>query len=165
MTKSHDPSPARTPVISVRISETPIDPQSERAAVSVSRHCGGLVAFEGIVRDTNMGRTVSYMTYEAYEALAIKEITRIGREASARFGLDAVHVVHRIGRLEIGATAVVVTAVAGHRGEAFQGCRYVIDNLKVRAPLWKKEFYADGSHSWPRCSEHDHAACAAHSHG
>jgi len=150
------------PVVSVKITEMAIDPKVERASVCVSQHCGGLVAFEGIVRNTNLGRIVSHMIYEAYEALAVKEIRRIGFEACERFGLDAVYAVHRIGHLNIGDTAVLVTAVAGHRGEAFQGCRYVIDNLKVRAPLWKKEFYADGSHSWPRCSEHDHAACAGH---
>ena len=107
---------------------------------------------------------MSHLNYEAYEALAIKEIVKIGNEAAERFGLDAVYVVHRVGSLNIGDTAVVVTAIAGHRGEAFQGCRYVIDNLKVRAPIWKKEFYLDGTHRWPRCSEHDHAAYAEHSH-
>jgi len=158
------PDKPAVPDIRVRISESPVYLHSERNAIIVPTRCGGLVSFEGIVRDTNLGRPVEFMIYEAYEALAIKEITKIGGEAAAQFGLAAVYVVHRIGRLEIGATAVVVTAIAGHRGEAFLGCKYVIDHLKVRAPLWKKEFYADGTHSWPRCSEHDHAACSAHTH-
>ena len=149
--------------INVSISENAFDLISERAKAKVPSHSGGVVSFEGVVRNINLGRPVSYLTYEAFESLALKEIRKIGQESCERFGLDAVYVTHRTGRLEIGDTAVVVTAVAGHRGEAFQGCRYVIDQLKVRAPIWKKEIYDDGSHSWPRCSEHDHALCAEHS--
>lgn len=148
----------------VAITDRPIDPPTVRNATPVAHAAGGLVMFEGIVRDVNEGKQVRYLEYETFDTLALKELTRICVEACEQFGLNHASVTHRKGRLEIGDIAVMVAAVAGHRGEAFLGCRYIIDQLKVRAPIWKKEFYLDGTHSWPRCSHHHRSHYQDHHH-
>lgn len=109
---------------------------------------GGLVTFEGRVRKTNEGREVLRLEYEAYPELAEKEGLRILEEAKARWGVERILVVHRTGVLEIGETAVWIGVAAAHRAEAFAACRYVIDELKERVPIWKKEYYADGDSGW-----------------
>ena len=119
-----------------------------------SPKAGGQCIFEGMIRNHNDGRSVERLEYECYEELALKEFKRIAQEAIGRFELTEVLVHHRKGPLDIGDTAVLVITLAHHRNEAFLGTRYVIDELKKRAPIWKKEFYKDGSHSWPRCSHH-----------
>ena len=120
---------------------------------------GGFVSFEGWVRNRNEGRDVTHLEYEAYEALAVKEGERIIEEALKKFDiLDAV-VVHRVGDLPIGGKAVIVVVSAVHRGAAFDGCEYIIDELKIRVPIWKKEHYTDGDSGWVECHE-----CAKHAH-
>ena len=110
------------------------------------RHAGALVCFEGRVRDTNEGRTVVSLEYEAYPKLSVNEGAAIVREALR--GVMGARCVHRIGRLSVGDVAVWVGVVAEHRGEAFQACRFIIDEVKRRVPIWKKEHYADGSSVW-----------------
>ena len=110
------------------------------------RHAGALVCFEGRVRDTNEGRTVVSLEYEAYPKLSLNEGAAIVREALR--GVMGARCVHRIGRLSVGDVAVWVGVVAEHRGEAFQACRFIIDEVKRRVPIWKKEHYADGSSVW-----------------
>jgi len=134
--------------------------------------CGGYASFEGWVRDENEGRRVLRLDYEAYAELAIAEGERILDEAVRRFGLRDVHCQHRIGELAIGDLAVWVGAAAAHRGEAFLGCRYVIDEVKHRLPIWKKEHYVDGDSGWvncERCAAAPHATApeseGAHHHG
>ncbi len=109
---------------------------------------GARSVFEGTVRDTNDGHDVIKLEYECYESLAIKEGNKILGEAIEKFGLIDAFCIHRIGTLEIGETAVVVVATSGHRDEACKGCRYIIDEVKCRVPIWKKEHYQDGETEW-----------------
>ncbi len=119
---------------------------------------GGFCAFEGWVRNSNEGREVDGLDYEAYEELAQTEGARILDEAAALFGVDDIVCVHRTGALKVGDMAVWVGAAAAHRDEAFRACRYVIDAIKHRLPIWKKEHYLEGDTAWVACSHsHDHA--------
>ena len=120
---------------------------------------GACVTFEGIVRDHNDGRKVSRLEYEAYPALALREGEAILREARERFDLLGALCAHRTGALEIGGMAVWVGVAAAHRGPAFDACRFVIDEVKKRVPIWKREFYADGTVEWVNC-----ATCADPNH-
>jgi molybdopterin synthase catalytic subunit len=127
-----------------------------RRDAAIAQDCGGLCLFEGLVRNINHGRPVDYLIYECYATLAIKEMRKIACEARDRFSMGSSWMIHREGRLDIGDTAVIIATTARHRNEAFLSCRYLIDQLKVRVPIWKKEFYCDGTHAWTRCHEHAH---------
>jgi adenylyltransferase/sulfurtransferase len=118
---------------------------------------GGFAAFEGRVRDRNEGRQVLALDYEAFEALATAEGARLVQAATLRHGATAARCVHRLGRLAVGDVAVWVGVSAPHRAEAFAACREIIDAVKHRLPIWKKEHYADGDSGWVNC-EHAHAA-------
>lgn len=109
---------------------------------------GGIAIFLGLVRDHHRGRGVLGLDYSAYGPMAEQVIAEIIREAEGKWSRAAVAVEHRIGALTIGDTAVAVVAAAAHRGEAFEACRYVIEELKKRVPVWKKEFFADGTVEW-----------------
>ena len=149
-----------------RFSSTPFDESALRAEIS-DPACGGYAAFEGWVRDHNEGRHVRRLEYEAFEPLAIREGERIIAEAIAQFGVEHAACVHRIGALEIGEKAVWVGVTARHRDEAFRACRYIIDEVKHRVPIWKKEHYENGDSGWvncERCAEHA-AASSGHTHG
>ena len=113
---------------------------------------GACVTFEGRVRSENRGRTVRALEYEAFAPLAEREGGRILVEAGEKFQIIHAVAVHRTGRLELGDIAVWVAVIAGHRGEAFDACRYVIDETKARLPIWKKEHYADGASEWISCA-------------
>lgn len=132
------------------LQEGPLD----RAAISslseglASSHAGALVTFEGRVRDTNGGRTVLGLEYDAYPALCLAEGQAILQEALRQPGVIEARCVHRVGRLAIGDVAVWVGVIGGHREEAFRACRFVIDEVKRRVPIWKKERYEDGSTGW-----------------
>jgi len=128
-----------------RITKDPI--QTEPVARALHA-VGAVVCFEGRVRSLNEGRAVDALEYSCYEALAVKEGTRILEEARERFGLLECQAIHRIGQLQLGDMAVWVAVASGHRGEAFEGCRWIIDELKRRVPIWKKEHYADGEKTW-----------------
>lgn len=108
---------------------------------------GALCVFTGVVRNHNDGKSVLYLEYEGYEEMVVSIFVEIAAEARTRFGVSRVRIVHRLGRMEIGETSVAVAVSSPHRGEAFEACRFAIDTLKHKAPIWKKEFYADGS-SW-----------------
>lgn len=110
--------------------------------------CGAVVTFAGIVRErSDDGRAVTGLSYEAHEAMAAAEFSRIADEARERFGPCEIAIVHRTGDLRIGEVAVAVVVASAHRGAAFDACEYVIDELKSRAPIWKKEHYSDGGDS------------------
>lgn len=109
---------------------------------------GAVVTFEGTVRNHSAGRPVLRLAYEAFSPLAVKEGERILAEARERFAIARIACTHRTGTLAIGEVAVWVGVAAAHRGAAFDACRYVIDELKRRVPIWKKEFYADGESGW-----------------
>ena len=116
-----------------------------------SESAGAYAAFQGWVRNHNDGREVESLEYEAHAPIAIAEGERILAEALERFKLSKVAGCHRVGHLQIGDCAVWVGVSASHRGEAFDGCRYVIDELKSRLPIWKKEHYASGVSGWINC--------------
>ena len=139
---------------------------------------GGYTSFEGWVRNHNEGLAVRHLEYEAFEPLAIKEGKRIVAEAITRFGIEHAACVHRIGDLAIGDMAVWVGVSARHRAEAFAACRYIIDEVKHRVPIWKKEHYENGDSGWVNCERcaapsvehsgyvaHDHGDHASHDHG
>lgn len=125
-----------------------IDPARLDAAVRDDRY-GAIVSFLGIVRErADDGRAVLGLEYEAYDAMALAEFETIAGEAHRRFGEVRVAIVHRTGRLAVGEVAVAVVAGSPHRGDAFDACEYAIDEVKRRAPIWKKELYADGDERW-----------------
>lgn len=132
----------------------PIDPAVLRRAV-LDPAAGGFCSFEGWVRNHHAGREVLRLEYEAYPALAEKEGNRILAEALERFEILHAACVHRTGPIEIGGLAVVVSVSAAHRDAAFQACRFIIDEVKARVPIWKKEHFANGESGWVRC---DHCA-------
>ncbi|HTF32553.1 MAG TPA: molybdenum cofactor biosynthesis protein MoaE [Myxococcota bacterium] len=107
---------------------------------------GGVVTFIGTVRDHARGRSIHHLEYEAYPEMAEREMQRIADEAAARFPGARVAMAHRTGQLAIGEIAVVVAAAAPHRAEAFSACRFAIDTLKERVPIWKKEIASDGAY-------------------
>jgi sulfur-carrier protein adenylyltransferase/sulfurtransferase len=143
-----------------RLSSEPLDPAALRVALA-DRSCGGYASFEGWVRDHNEGRRVRHLEYEAFEPLAVKEGERVLAEAVERFGVERAACVHRVGDLALGELAVWVGVSARHRHEAFLACRYIIDEVKHRLPIWKKEHYEDGDSGWVNC-ERCAAAGAAH---
>ena len=156
-----------------RFSAAPLDTQALRAELA-DPSCGGYAAFEGWVRDHNEGQRVTRLEYEAFTALAEREGARVIAEARERFGIRRALCVHRVGSLELGEVAVWVGAAAPHRDEAFQACRYIIDEVKHRLPIWKKEHYESGDSGWVNCERcaadgahragaHDHES--AHQHG
>ncbi len=108
--------------------------------------CGAVVTFAGNVRDNAQGREVLFLEYEGYAPLAEKELFRIASEAEQRWTVRCA-VVHRLGRLEIGECSAAVAVASAHRAEAFDACRWVMDTLKARVPIWKKEFFVGGA-SW-----------------
>lgn len=118
---------------------------------------GAFVSFEGWIRNENEGQEVLRLEYEVYEPLAVKEGFKVLAEARQKFPILHAHCVHRAGLLELGDCAVWVGVSAAHRDEAFQACRFIIDEVKVRLPIWKKEFYVDGNSGWVNCER-----CASH---
>ncbi len=129
------------------LSDTPFDPDALRAALA-SAHAGAFASFEGWVRDHNEGRRVHGLRYEAHARLAEAEGEAILAEALERFAIVDARCVHRIGELAIGDMAVWVGVSAAHRDAAFDACRWIIDTVKARVPIWKHERYAEGSSAW-----------------
>lgn len=143
-------------------SHAPIDVAAARKALE-DPACGGFVAFEGRVRNHNEGLEVRRLEYEAFEALAVKEGERIVTDAIRRFGVKRAACIHRTGELGVGDIAVWVGVSSQHRGEAFAACRYIIDAVKHRVPIWKKEHYVNGDSGWINCERC--AAEAGQEHG
>ncbi len=106
---------------------------------------GAVATFEGIVRDHSRNRPTLFLDYEAYEPMALKEMESLAQQALKRFQIRDVAVVHRLGRLEIGETSVLIVVASPHRAAAFDACRWLIDMLKRTVPIWKKEYFADGA--------------------
>jgi molybdopterin synthase catalytic subunit len=114
-------------------------------AAAKSGEDGAVVVFDGIVRNHSRGRRTLYLDYEAYEQMALKQMVGLADEAPARFGVRRVSIVHRLGRLQIGETSVLIVVASAHRAPAFEACRWVIDTLKKTVPIWKRETFADGA--------------------
>ena len=106
---------------------------------------GAMVTFDGVVRNNTRGRATLHLDYEAYEEMALKQMRALRVEAMAQFGVREVAIVHRLGRLVVGETSVLIVVGSAHRGAAFEACRFVIDTLKKTVPIWKKEQFVDGA--------------------
>ena len=106
---------------------------------------GAVVVFDGIVRNNTRGRQTLYLDYEAYEEMALRQMNELAEQARSEFGVRQVTLVHRLGRLELGETSVLIVVASAHRGAAFEACRWVIDTLKKTVPIWKKETFVDGT--------------------
>lgn len=133
-----------------KITDSTIDHSALRE-YTLNPKAGGFVSFEGWVRNHHEGQAVASLEYSAYIELAEKEGTRVIEEALDKFQIHSAICHHRIGHLFIGDMAVCVAVSASHRDAAFEACRYIIDQIKSRVPIWKKEHYIDGTTGWPHC--------------
>lgn len=106
---------------------------------------GAIVIFDGIVRNNSRGRATQYLDYESYEAMALKRLHEIAADALEQFAIRNLAIVHRLGRIEIGESSVLIAVFSAHRAAAFDACRWLIDTLKKTVPIWKKEYFADGA--------------------
>ena len=127
----------------IQLTREPLKRDELVAAVS-HPSVGGIVVFEGVVRDHARGKQVRYLEYDVYEEMAEQQIRAIITGAQKRWGVERVAVAHRFGRLEIGEASVIIAVASPHRSEAFDACRYIIDTLKSTVPIWKKEVATDG---------------------
>lgn len=127
----------------IELVRTPIR-SAEYQALVKSPPDGAVVVFDGIVRNNTKGRGTLYLGYEAYEPMALRQMREIAVEMRRRFAVDGIVLVHRLGRLEIGQTSVLIVVSSPHRAAAFDACRFAIETLKRCVPIWKKEYYADG---------------------
>jgi molybdopterin synthase catalytic subunit len=131
----------------VAIVSRPIDAAALIAAVASDAH-GATSLFLGTVREVNDGRAVTGMDYTAYDAMASRELAKIAHEAVERFGGVAIAVEHRLGTLALGDVSVAIAAAHAHRAQALDATRFVIEQLKKRVPIWKREHYTDGTREW-----------------
>ena len=106
---------------------------------------GAVTVFDGIVRNNTRGRQTLYLDYTAYEPMALEQMRALAEEAIQRFGVRDVAMVHRLGRLEVGETSILIAVASAHRGATFDACRWLIDTLKQQVPIWKKEVFVDGA--------------------
>jgi molybdopterin synthase catalytic subunit/molybdopterin converting factor small subunit len=121
-----------------------IDAQQIASALKHSND-GACASFEGIVRDNSRGRRTLYLDYESYEPMALQQMQALIAEAKKKFGIREAAIIHRLGRLEIGETSVLIVVASAHRAAASDACRWLIDTLKKTVPIWKKEHFADGA--------------------
>lgn len=128
------------------ITTEPLDPVPLVEAVRRDES-GAIALFYGVVRNENLGRNVLWLEYDAYPEMAIKKMREVADEVRAKFPVTGVGVLHRIGRLEIGETSLLVAVSSGHRKEAFEACHYAVDRIKQIVPVWKKEVF-EGGEEW-----------------
>ncbi len=131
------------PVVTA-LTHEPIDAEKRIAALKRGED-GAVVVFDGIVRNHTRGRQTLYLDYEAYEEMARKQMEELAQEARSRFGVRQVTLIHRLGRLNVGETSVLIVVASAHRAQAFEACRWLIDTLKKTVPIWKKETFVDGA--------------------
>jgi molybdopterin synthase catalytic subunit len=134
----------RIPKHRVHLSEEPIDALALASSLKRDQD-GAVVVFDGIVRNNSRGRRTLYLFYEAYREMALNQMKLLSAHALAEFPIRDVAIVHRLGRLDIGETSVVIAVASAHRAAAFDACRWLIDTLKKTVPIWKKEFFTDGA--------------------
>jgi molybdopterin synthase catalytic subunit len=132
-----------------RITREPIDPASFLSGFT-SASDGAAVLFLGVVRDHNDGREVGHLEYEAYAEMAEVTLRQIAVEAAGRWETGRIAVTHRIGHLQIGEVSVAIAVASPHRGDAYGASRYIIEELKKRVPIWKREGYLEGESEWLR---------------
>jgi molybdopterin synthase catalytic subunit len=130
--------------MTVEIVDGPIDAGAIVAAAKAGAD-GAVCVFDGIVRDNTRGRRTLYLDYEAYREMAMEQMRGLAEEAVKRFGVREVAMVHRLGRLAVGETSVLIVVASAHRAAAFEACQWLIDTLKKTVPIWKRETFADGS--------------------
>lgn len=130
--------------VSVSLQREPIVPEALLANWKQGED-GAVVVFDGIVRNNTRGRPTLYLDYQAYEAMALERMRSLAQQARQRYGIRAVLLAHRLGRLEIGESSVWIAVASAHRGAAFDACRWIIDTLKKTVPIWKKEYFRDGA--------------------
>ncbi|MGD0940223.1 MAG: molybdenum cofactor biosynthesis protein MoaE [Terracidiphilus sp.] len=128
----------------VALCSEPINPEKWVEAAKRGAD-GAVVAFDGIVRNNTRGRETLYLDYEAYEEMAAKQMNLLAAEARTRFGVRHVTMIHRLGRLNVGETSVLIVVASAHRAQTFEACRWLIDTLKKTVPIWKRETFADGA--------------------
>jgi molybdopterin synthase catalytic subunit len=133
--------------LKTRIVSEPIRPEEVLAGLTTPKD-GACLLFLGVVRDHNLGRAVSGLDYEVYQGMAEKTLAEISSEASRRYGTDRITVLHRVGELKVGEVSTAIAVATPHRGEAYEASRYIIEELKVRLPVWKREHYLDGDTQW-----------------
>ena len=123
------------------------DPIEAEELVAAAKHGedGAVVVFDGIVRNNSRGRQTLHLDYEAYEEMAIRQMNDLAAQALDRYSVRHVTIVHRLGRLSIGETSVLIVVASAHRAQAFEACRWLIDTLKQIVPIWKKETFVDGA--------------------
>lgn len=131
----------------IEVTEKPIVPQEFIDRVTRARN-GAVITFMGTVRQLSDGRKLDYMEYDAYKEMAEKKLTEIANEAKARWDTEDISVAHRHGRLNLTDISVIIAVGTPHRAEAFEACRYIIEQIKVRLPIWKKEVDEDGVGEW-----------------
>ncbi len=136
-----------TEPIRVGITALTLQPIDAPAIVAHAKHGedGAVVVFDGIVRNHTRGRQTLYLDYEAYEEMAARQLEEMAAEARSRFGVRHVSIVHRLGRLQVGESSVLIVVASAHRAQAFEACRWLIDTLKRTVPIWKKETFVDGA--------------------
>lgn len=137
------------PEVTVDISETPIDVGVHEAVVTRA-DCGAVVSFAGVVRDHDEGRSVRCLEYSAHPS-AIDVLARVARVAQSKWELGAIAMSHRVGQLAIGEPAFIVAVSSAHRGEAFEACRWLVDEAKEQLPVWKHQQFGDGTSEWVNC--------------
>lgn len=132
-------------MIDIRVDNHPFEVAVEQSTLAAGRPgVGAMVVFVGLMRDTNLSESVSAMTLEHYPGMTEKALHQVAAEAAARWHLDAIRIVHRVGTLRPEDPIVFVGVTSAHRGDAFRACEFLIDYLKTRAPFWKKEHTANG---------------------
>jgi molybdopterin synthase catalytic subunit len=127
----------------IEIVDRPIPTAEVMAAIKAGAD-GAVCVFDGIVRNNTRGRETLYLDYEAYREMALLQMQELAADAIAKFGVRDVALLHRLGRLTVGETSVLIVVASAHRGAAFEACRWLIDTLKKQVPIWKKETFVDG---------------------
>ncbi len=140
---SHEPEKAENCVL-IRLVREPIEAECFVAAAKLGED-GAVLVFDGIVRNNSRGRQTLYLDYEAYEEMAVKQMNDLAGEAITRFGVRHVSIVHRLGRLQVSETSVLIVVASAHRAQAYEASRWLIDTLKKTVPIWKKETFVDGA--------------------
>ncbi len=135
----------------IRLVREPIDVAALRRSLAREED-GAVVIFEGIVRNHSHGRRVTSLEYTAYEAMALSELEQVGENARRQFDIRDISIVHRLGRLFPGDCSVAIVILSAHRAAAFDACRFAIDTIKQKVPIWKKEFFEDGE-AWVESSD------------